>query len=419
MSQPSANALPASSAPEDFRMSLFDHLAELRTRLLRVTLSVLALGAIGLVFARPLYGLLMRPVLLSLPQEAASFVYTSAIEEINVLMKMGLYCGVFLSTPVLLFQIWGFVAPGLYDEEKKYAGPFILAGTLAFLAGTAFCYFVVLPSMFQFLLQKEEVVQVQRRLELAQLRESDALRWVRLGDFDRAGATARGAIGDLEAPGEGQTTDGPLGITLTPKDSVDVKLRLEGLGRLLDAALARAPSPAPAALGEAVGKREDAVKAYGAGRFGDAKDLADAAGALLAGLDATRTQDWADLWKLEKLLGVGSAQAEAQNWTKPMLSMSEQLSLVLVLELAFGVIFELPLVMMVLGLVGLVSSSFLFKYQRHAFVLCLVLAAVITPTGDAVNLALMGGPMMACYELGVLLVWLVERRRKRAQATPA
>jgi sec-independent protein translocase protein TatC len=91
--------------------------------------------------------------------------------------------------------------------------------------------------------------------------------------------------------------------------------------------------------------------------------------------------------------------------------MSEQLTLVLVLELAFGVIFELPLVMAVLGMVGLVSSKFLFKYQRHAFVVCLLLAAVITPTGDAVNLALMAGPMLLCYELGVLLVWLVERKR--------
>jgi len=69
-------------------------------------------------------------------------------------------------------------------------------------------------------------------------------------------------------------------------------------------------------------------------------------------------------------------------------------------------------------MVGLVKSSFLFKYQRHAFVVCLIAAAVITPTGDAVNLALMAGPMLACYEVGVLLVWLVERRRKPAPAEP-
>ena len=104
--------------------------------------------------------------------------------------------------------------------------------------------------------------------------------------------------------------------------------------------------------------------------------------------------------------------------------MSEQLTLVLVLELAFGVIFEMPLVMALLALVGLVKSSFLFKYQRHAFVVCLIVAAVITPTGDAVNLSLMAGPMLACYELGVLLVWILEKRRKKNaqgpdEATPA
>jgi sec-independent protein translocase protein TatC len=91
-----------------------------------------------------------------------------------------------------------------------------------------------------------------------------------------------------------------------------------------------------------------------------------------------------------------------------------------VLELAFGVIFELPLVMALLGLVGLVRSSFLFKYQRHAFVVCLIAAAIITPTGDAVNLALMAGPMLACYELGVVLVWIIEKRRPKPEGeTPA
>jgi sec-independent protein translocase protein TatC len=93
--------------------------------------------------------------------------------------------------------------------------------------------------------------------------------------------------------------------------------------------------------------------------------------------------------------------------------------LVLVLLLAFGLIFELPLVMALLSLVGLVKAKFLFKYQRHAFVICLIAAAIITPTGDAVNLSLMAGPMLACYELGVLLVWIIEKRRKPEPEAPA
>ena len=103
-----------------------------------------------------------------------------------------------------------------------------------------------------------------------------------------------------------------------------------------------------------------------------------------------------------------------------MLTMSEQLTLVLTLLLAMGFIFELPLIMALLASLGLVKASWLMRYQRHAFVVCLIAAAVITPTGDAVNLALMAGPMLACYELGVLLVWIVEKRRARATpSTPA
>jgi sec-independent protein translocase protein TatC len=101
------------------------------------------------------------------------------------------------------------------------------------------------------------------------------------------------------------------------------------------------------------------------------------------------------------------------------LTMSEQLSLVLLLLLALGIIFELPLVMALLAALGIVKSRFLMRYQRHAIIVCLIVAAIITPTGDAVNLMLMAGPMIACYELGVLAAWLIERRKSRNAAETA
>src|SRR4051812_20771955 len=152
-------------------MSLMEHLGELRKRLLRVTIAVLVLGMGSLIFAREVYGLLMRPVLLALPSDAAALVYTSAIEEINVLMKIGLYAGAFMSTPVLLWQIWGFVAPGLSENERKPAAPFIIFGTLPFLAGATFCYLVLLPQMFTFLLQKEDTAAITARMSSAKLHE--------------------------------------------------------------------------------------------------------------------------------------------------------------------------------------------------------------------------------------------------------
>lgn len=412
--------MPAAAAhPDDVKMSLMEHLGELRTRLMRFTIAVLVLGLASLIFARDLYGLLMRPVLLALPPDASSLIYTSAIEEINVLMKIGLYAGVFLSTPVLLWQIWGFVAPGLYENERKMAGPFIFFGTLAFLAGALFCYFLLLPQMFQFLLQKEDASAIQQRLDTSRLREEDALRYLRLGQLEFAGAQARVAVGDLEAPGEGETTDKGLGLAIVPKRNVDASQRLAGLGRLIDAVRLGLPAGQEAALMPVMEKRVEAVKAWGQQDFDRVSTLCDEAAKLLGAAMPDHAGDVEAVWELERLLSVGQARTESLNWTRPMLSMSEQLTLVLILELAFGVIFEMPLVMMVLAMVGLVNSKFLFKYQRHAFVINLIVAAVITPTGDAVNLALMAGPMMACYELGVLLVWIVERRRKKRDAAGA
>jgi sec-independent protein translocase protein TatC len=402
--------------PDDFKMSLFEHLAELRTRLIRVVIAVVVLGAASLTFAREIYGFLMRPVLVALPEQSAQLVYTSAIEELNVLMKIGLYAGVFLSTPILLWQIWGFVSPGLYDNEKKMAGPFIIFGTLAFFAGAAFCYTLLLPQMFEFLLNREDVAVITQRVETGKLREQEALRYLSLGDLEHAGALARSAVNDLSAAGSGKTTDDGLGLSLLNKRHVDVTQRLQGLGRLVDATRVGFGDAARPVLSQVMAKRLEAIAAFGRQEYATAQTLADEGAAQLAAVMSERTGDFADLWRLERTLSVGSATLESMNWTKPMLSMSEQLSLVLVLELCFGLIFELPLVMMVLGMVGLVSSAFLFKYQRHALVVCLIAAAILTPTGDAVNLALMAGPMLLCYELGVVLVWVVEKRRKTAEA---
>jgi sec-independent protein translocase protein TatC len=396
----------------ELRMSLSEHLTELRSRLLKCTLAVLVLGAISLIFAKPIFGLLMKPVLAALPPEGRALIYTSGIEEINVLMKVGVYCGIFLTTPVILFQIWGFISPGLYPEERRYAMPFVAMGSVAFLLGAMFCYFAVLPSMFRFLLNEEEALAVERRLDTAKLRAEDALRFLRLGDAERAGQLAKEANAALVAEGEGKMGEPEL----VPSESVELEARLAGLGRLLDSAADGYGVRARVVLRQALEKRVEAGEAFGRKDFVKAAAAMDEAASLLAGVAPTHTEELAGLWKLEKELASGHARHEALRWTRPMLTMHEQLSLVLVLLLAFGVIFELPLVMALLGVVGVVRSQWLVRYQRHAFVVCLIVAALITPTGDVVNLSLMAGPMLLCYEMGVLAVWLIERRRAKNEA---
>ncbi|MCP3101189.1 twin-arginine translocase subunit TatC [Myxococcus sp. K15C18031901] len=393
-------------------MSLMEHLTELRARLLKCTLAVFALGFASLLFAKPIFGILMRPVLEALPEGNRALIYTSGIEEINVLMKVGVYCGIFLTTPVILWQIWGFVSPGLFPEERKYAAPFVIFGSVAFILGASFCYFAVLPSMFKFLLNEEETLALEQRLDTARFEADDALRFLRVGDAERAGAVAKETSARLLADGEGQLKEPDR----APSEAVELKSRLDGLGRLVDAAADGFGASARGVLKQAVEKRVLAVKAYGKADYAAASLAMDEAASLLAGVAPTHTEELSTLWKLEKELSAGEARHEAERWTRPMLTMHEQLSLVLLLILAFGIIFELPLVMALLGIVGVVQSKWLFKYQRHAFVFCLIAAAIITPTGDVVNLSLMAGPMLMCYELGVLLVWLVEKRRARNAA---
>jgi len=400
---------------EGARLSLAEHLGELRSRLLRCSVAVLLLGILGLVFARPIFGALMRPVLEALPPGQRSLIYTSGIEELNVLMKVGLYAGVFLSTPVILWQLWAFVAPGLYPSERRYAAPFVLLGSAAFLAGASFCYFVLLPTMFRFLLTGESA-PVQMRVEQVRAREAEVLRLVRLGDFGQAADLAGTAVRSLTGAGDGQVVAGDSRSAASP---VERQARFDGLGRLLDAAReGLGPASAPA-LRKAMDRRLAALEAMQSGRDAAADESIEESAALVAGAAGAQGGEMARVWSLERATAAGQQQLSAEAWTRPLLTMSEQLTLVLLLLLALGIIFELPLVMALLAALGVVKARFLMKYQRHAIVVCVIVAAIITPTGDAVNLALMSGPMIACYELGVLGAWLIERRKARQAAETA
>lgn len=399
----------------DLHLSLTDHLAELRGRLIRVALAVLALGAVSLVFARDLFELLMRPVLAALPEGARSLVYTSGIEELNVLLKVGLYAGLFLATPVALFQLWRFVAPGLLKGERRLLGPFVTLGTLFFLLGSAFCYLAVLPTMFAFLLSpNEDAAVLSARVERAEALAADAGRLWILGEVSRAGDFARRAdeaLGAETMAASGREARG------------EIAGRLARFGWLLDLAVGRVERAE--SLRPVVERHARAQESFARGEHVEAAQQLDEAmallsqsvGAQLAGEQAAVGQAAGEsLWRVQKRIARDRDRLNEASWTRPMLSMREQLSLVLVLELAFGLIFELPLLMAALALLGLLRFAWIQKAQRYAVVGCVVVAALITPTGDVINLALMAVPMLVCFEVGALLVFVFERRRRRGEA---
>jgi len=256
MRAPAPRLPPASPDPEnEVKLTFMEHLRELRRRLLHAIFGVaVGMGLIGWFVPRIVDGL-MAPVVKALPSGHQTIVFTSAIEPMMVYIKVALYAGFFVAAPWVLWQLWLFIAPGLYKREKRMVWPFLFWGTLLFYSGAAFCYWLVMPQAF------------------------------------------------------------------------------------------------PAML----------------------------------------------------------AFASDQTLT-PMLALSEQLSLVMAMLLGFGIIFEVPVIIAFLSMIGLVNWRFLAKYRRHALVVNVALAAIITPTGDPFNLALMAVPMILFYEVGIVLARMLGKK---------
>jgi sec-independent protein translocase protein TatC len=256
--------LPSPTPPgpeDDVQLSLRDHLLELRQRLKWAVIWLLAGFCACYYFSQQIFHWMMRPVLAALPEGEKALHFSSSLEPFMIYLKVGLYAGLFAASPFIFWQIWLFVAPGLYRKERRTIVPFVVAATVFFVGGAAFCYWVVLPPAFQFLISS-------------------------------------------------------------------------------------------------------------------------------AGPDI-----------------------------KPVLMMDDQLSLVMMMLLAFGIIFELPMVLTLMAMMGVVDHRFLAKYRRHAIVLNVIVAAFVTPTGDPFNLALMAAPMMLCYELGVLGAWIFGKKEGKARLT--
>jgi sec-independent protein translocase protein TatC len=230
-------------------MTFLEHLGELRTRLIHCLWAIGIGAAIACYFSPQLFHWLMAPVLAALPENARKLHPSAVMEKFTVYLKVGLYGGIFLASPAILYELWRFVAPALYQKEKKLVVPFVVTGTTFFLGGAIFCYYVVLPAA------------------------------------------------------------------------------------------------------------------------------------------------------LDYLIGVGSF--EDATWIEPWLSMSDQLTFVLALLLAFGFIFEMPLIITALAMFGLVDGKWLAKQRRYAILLNTIAAAIITPTGDPLNLAIMAVPMCLMYEVGI------------------
>ncbi|HZJ09326.1 MAG TPA: twin-arginine translocase subunit TatC [Trueperaceae bacterium] len=238
-------------------MTLIEHLEELRKRLFIAFVAWLVGSGVAFAFRFTILDWLKEPL-----PPTMTLNFFSVLEPFTVSMQIAAFFGLVLAAPVVLGQVWGFLAPGLYREERRYAVPFILFSVVAFLAGVAFAYYVVLPFTIPILL--------------------------------------------------------------------------------------------------------------------------------------------------------GFLGSEAQG----LLSIGRYISTLLMLMGMFGLMFEMPVLGFLLAKIGLVRSEFLTRNRRWAVVGGLAAAAIITPTGDPFNLALVGVPLIVLFELTIIVVRLSQRTIGHAAEDP-
>ena len=139
-------------------MGLLDHLEELRQRLMRAAIALFAGFLVCWPLADRIYEFLAQPIYRFLPEDT-KLAFLGVTDPFMIYVKVAALAAVFLTSPYILYQAWSFVAPGLYKREKRLAAPFIFVGSVLFLAGGAFAYYIAFPFAVEFLLGVGEQFQ--------------------------------------------------------------------------------------------------------------------------------------------------------------------------------------------------------------------------------------------------------------------
>jgi sec-independent protein translocase protein TatC len=241
---------------QDREASLTEHLGELRKRLIVCIIAVAVSFVFSYTVIERIFAAVAMPLKSALPQ-GTSLIFTSYPEALFTYLKLSLVCAIFISSPVILYQVWAFIAPGLYKGERKLFILITFFSSFFFVAGGLFGYFIAFPAAFKFL-----------------------------------------------------ASYGGKHLNLLP-------------------------------------------------------------------------------------------------------SVSEYFTLSIRLLLGFGLAFEVPVIMTILGFLGIIDSSMLRKNRKYALLIIFVVAAILTPTPDILNQFLMAGPLIVLYEISIILVAASGRRRKR------
>ncbi len=148
---PKIGALPDPPVEEDDlagRMSFLEHLDELRKRIIYAAIALAVGVAISFTFIGRIYDFIMAPLFQAVP--GVSLIYTEPTEAFALYIRLSLISGTVIAAPAIMYQVWKFIAPGLYSNEKRFAIPFVVLSTAGFVGGAAFNHYLMFPFMMKF-----------------------------------------------------------------------------------------------------------------------------------------------------------------------------------------------------------------------------------------------------------------------------
>jgi sec-independent protein translocase protein TatC len=155
MTTPQSEPSPAQREEEPgAKMSFFEHLVDLRKRLINSALAIAVGAMVGVAISQKVIGFIVRPMQKALRNMNLEdkLIYTKPTGYFEMVITMGLYIGVVLAAPVVLYQVWLFIAPGLYKHERRAVSTFVFSSFFLFVAGISFGYYVMLPYVLNFLI---------------------------------------------------------------------------------------------------------------------------------------------------------------------------------------------------------------------------------------------------------------------------
>jgi Tat protein translocase TatC len=328
--------------PDEVRMTLGEHLEELRSRVIKLLVGLFAGAVLCFVFRERLMQILLGPTFAVLRRNglAPELVVLDPVEPFLTTLKVSVIVGFILSAPYGLYQIWAFVAAGLYKRERRFVQRFIPVSITLFMTGAVFFLFIVMPVFLNFLISFMHAVPT----------------------FDPASVFGNTLV-PMRAP---IATSAPAAdVALVPNIPI------------LDADPASPPSGAMW-----IDRQTHELRV----RVGDETCV------------------------------VSARPAEKQNVIRPNWTLRDTIELTLEMAAAFGVGFQVPVVVAFLATIGVLSSAQMGKSRRMVWFVMSIAAAVFTPSPDPFTMMLLLVPMCLLFEGGLFAAKRIERHKAAAAA---